>query len=91
MIRAAVACAAGDGPPPPELTLAWQCQQFGALPYAGGLSEQPAGLLDRMTAANNSYNAWRGYIQAPHKNAWIADNPQGWKIVQEIISGKLHH
>ena len=47
--------AEGDGPPPPELRLAWQCQRWGGLPDAGGIYDQDAELLYRMTALNNVY------------------------------------
>lgn len=90
MMRAAVACADNEGPPPPELKLAWQCKQYGALPRPGGLLDQPAGLLDKMTACLNTYNAWRGYIKAPYKSEWVAQNPDEWRIVGEIIKAGLH-
>lgn len=91
MILAAAACADGDGPPPPELTLAWRCEQYHVLPYPGGLLDQPAGLVNRMTAALNAFTVWRAYIQAPRKGEWIAANPDGWRIVGEIINGKLYN
>jgi hypothetical protein len=90
MIRAVVACASGDGPPPPVLTLAWQCAAFNALPNAGGLGDQPAGLIAQMTAARNIYTAWSSYTHALRKSEWIAANPDGWRIVQEVINGRLH-
>lgn len=31
--------------------LAWRCKRYSALPRAGGVDDQPAGLLDRMSAA----------------------------------------
>ena len=47
----------GDGPPPPELRLYWTCQRYSGLPDAGGLLEQDAGLLDRMTTLGAVYEA----------------------------------
>ena len=47
----------GDGPAPPELRLYWQCQRYGGLPDAGGLLEQDAGLIERMTTLGAVYEA----------------------------------
>ena len=43
-------------PLPPDLRLAWDCQRWGALPEAGGVLDQDAGLMDRMAALSNVYN-----------------------------------
>lgn len=48
---------ADDETPPPELQLYWQCQRFNALPDAGALLEQDAGLLARMTLLGSIYEA----------------------------------
>lgn len=55
MILAAADCANSNATPPPELKLAWQAMSYHALPEAGGLLDQPAGLLSRMTRL---YNVW---------------------------------
>jgi hypothetical protein len=48
-----------DCPPPPEpLALAFEAQRWGRLPNAGGLRDQPAGLLNRMGVALNVYQAY---------------------------------
>lgn len=39
--------------------MAWQSKRWGALPDAGGLLDQPAGLIERMNYAENMYNAFR--------------------------------
>ncbi len=43
------------GPPPQELKLAWLVAQWGALPEHGGLYDQDARTLNRMTVLNNIY------------------------------------
>ena len=48
--------AEGDGPPPPELRLAWQCQRWGGLPDAGGIYDQDALTLYRMSSLGNVYD-----------------------------------
>lgn len=61
---AAAACAENaKAPSPPELELAQQCERFRALPYAGGVLDQPAGLLDRMQRALAAYTAMRSYAR----------------------------
>lgn len=91
MILAAAAYADGEGSPPPELTLYWQTQTYGALPRAGGLDVQPAGMLDRMTAAANVYHAWRGLTQARSKLEWQAAHPDEWKLCQTVMKLRREH
>lgn len=52
-------CVFAKGEPPEELTLAWQAHRWNALPEAGGLLDQPAGLIERMAYAENMYNAYK--------------------------------
>jgi hypothetical protein len=86
MILAAAACAEDPRqPPPPELALAWQCQRWNALPEAGGLLDQPAGLVQRMTGVDNVFRIWRDFIHAPNMSAWKARNPDGWLVVAEVL------
>lgn len=56
VIQAAVTAArGGNEEPPPELRLYWQCRRFNALPDAGAVLDQDAGLLSRMTILGNVY------------------------------------
>lgn len=86
MIRAAAACAEGKAPPPPELVLAWQCDRWHALPYSGGVLDQPAGLLGRMLQLLNVYETMRSWHlrRAGEEKDWIEAHPQGWEIVRQI-------
>ena len=70
-------------PPPIELWLAWHVEQWGALPYGGGLLDQPAGLLDKMRVALGVYNVVQSFEgqQPGTKAAWVRANPGGWKTV----------
>jgi len=87
MILAAAEC--GQDPhaePPPELRLAWQAVGYRALPEAGGLLDQPAGLLSRMTQAYNAWFAFDRYRRrdmSKHKQ-WIEANPDLWNEIQRI-------
>ena len=91
MILAAAAC--GENPnskpppvPPPELRLAWQAVMYHALPEQGGLLDQPAGLLRRMTQAYNVWFSHKEYMQRDvnkHKE-WIEDNPDLYATILRV-------
>ncbi len=70
-----------------ELTLALQVQEFHALPYAGGILDQPAGLMERMTYALKIFEAWSSWLnrKGGFESAWITEHPGWWKIVQETM------
>ena len=82
---AAADCAEGKGPPPTELLYHWKAQNYETLPFSGGTAEQPAGLIERMTAAGNAYYAWKGLSQSGNKNTWRKDNPDAWKTCVYIM------
>ncbi|MHB0922609.1 MAG: hypothetical protein ACYC3H_01415 [Bellilinea sp.] len=87
LILAAAAC--GEDPraePPPELRLAWQAFGFHALPEAGGLLDQPAGLLTRMTRIYNVWLAFKSYSQrdlSKHKE-WVETNPALYETILRV-------
>jgi len=87
MILAAAAHAedAKKNAPPPELSLAFQAEQWGVLPEPGGLRDQRIGELDRMKVALNVYRAMKGYKSAKDKKSWRENNPQGWEIYLDIL------
>lgn len=63
LIEAVVGAADRGEPSPPELRLWHDCQATGALPYAGGLLDQPLALWLRMRYAGGIYQTvkrWRG-------------------------------
>jgi hypothetical protein len=86
MIVAAAAHAEDSegAPPPRELVLYWQTQQYHALPESGGLLDQPGGLLARLTAAGNAYNVFKGWLEASSKLEWSTLYPAGRRLVDEI-------
>lgn len=86
MIIAAADYASGaTTTPPPELRLALQCQQYHALPVAGGILDQPAGLMDKLNAVYNTYSAWAEYMRHPYKATWATDNPRAAHIITETV------
>lgn len=84
---AAAEFAEDKGLPPDELRLAFRCQQWGTLPCSGGLLDQPAGLVERMTIAVNVYNAIREWRQSAVNNAkdFVKNNPDAWRIVKMVL------
>jgi hypothetical protein len=71
---------------PAELELAIHARQWGALPESGGLLDQPFGLLDRMSASLNAYNALvseqsRGDLTLTE---WSKRNPGAWRILARV-------
>jgi hypothetical protein len=80
-----VAYVEGDTTTPPrELALCWQIEQFHTLPFAGGLLEQPAGLMNRVNAAGNiyrAYNAWYKPTPPMTRIRFMNDNPWARPII----------
>ena len=85
MILAVAACAEDDGPPPPELAAYWKMKEYGLPPRTGGQDAQPAGLLDRMSAAANVYYAWKGLSQAQKKGTWQTEHPDQWRVCRQVM------
>ena len=87
MILAVADCAEGKGPPPGELMLAWQAQTWNTLPEAGGLRDQPAGLIERMSATLRVYDAMKIYADSPPGNEgeFTKQNPRAWEIVLSVM------
>jgi hypothetical protein len=67
--------------------LAWRCYHFRALPRAGGVLDQTAGLLEKMDAAMEAWNDWRSWMarQAGHEGEWVEKHPGAWETVQKIM------
>lgn len=77
-----------DGPPPPELHLAWLCERFGALPDAGGVLDQDAQTLRRAVIAGNVHRTlarMRGMEGAQIHN--LSDSER--KIIRALLDEGL--
>jgi hypothetical protein len=71
--------------PPRELSLLWECDRFHVLPRAGGLLDQPFGLMQRMRVCENVYHA----LQLWKSEKWVTfekNHPDEFKIVQHVIT-----
>lgn len=51
-----VACVDDGAAPPPELSLAWQCERWSTLPDVGALYQQDARTIALMGALSNVYD-----------------------------------
>ena len=89
---AAADYAEGKGEAPPELRLAFRCQQWNSLPVSGGILDQPAGLVERMTTALNVYNAMKSWKQVDQSKVseFTRNNPDTWDIVQWVLEMRTH-
>jgi len=88
MILAAAACAEGQDDAPRELRWVFDHDRWGVLPNAGGLLDQPAGALQRMTACENVYRALQFYARhGPEPGqtaAWCESHAEVWAIIQNV-------
>ena len=55
------------------------------LPKAGGLEDQPAGLVSRMAIVENVYDAQKALRGATDFVKFKAKNPDAWRIIEKII------
>jgi hypothetical protein len=73
---------------PQLLELSLNCEEYRALPYSGGVMEQPAGLMRKLRQVGNVYQAFQAYKnegQKPGESAkWKRQNEQVWAIVREV-------
>jgi hypothetical protein len=88
----AVADAAQDDSikPPPEVIMASRINKWGD-PWGGGWMDWPAGLVNRLTVAENITNAMRSAGRAkPGKfGEWEKSNPHEAKIYHEMIGLRI--
>lgn len=82
-----------EGASPPEaLLLALQCRRWGALPFGGGVLDQPDWLLRQMAACLNTYDAFRGYADRAAKidDVKFAElNPGVWALIMQTEKLRL--
>lgn len=79
-----------DAPPPRLLTHAWRIKRWGALPEAGGLLDQPAGLLQKLAYLSDVYNAhraWRTALETQDSDGlarWQQQHPDIMTLMADI-------
>ena len=90
LIAAAADAGQYNAPPPRILVTAWHIKRWGALPEAGGLLDQPAGLLSRAGYVLDVYNAhrsWRNALETLSGDGlaqWQEQNPDVMKLLADI-------
>jgi hypothetical protein len=69
------------------LRLAWHCKEWGALPEAGGLRDQRAGEIGRMTQVYNVWLAHKRWKATPGKErgTFAKRYPDDWKIYRATL------
>lgn len=87
MILAVVDFVEKRGPQPPELKLKWRCDRYRALPDAGGVRDQEAGLLERLELADRAFMTWSLWQsrQPGHEGEWSEAHPEEWQMVMAIM------
>jgi len=80
---------------PRLLELSLSCEEYHALPFSGGVMEQPAGLMRKLRQVGNVYRAFQIYKnewQKPGETAkWKREHEQVWNIVQEVNELREQH
>jgi hypothetical protein len=71
--------------PPRELSLLWSCDRFHVLPRAGGLLDQPFGLMQRMRVCENVCHALELW-KAENWGTFQEKHPAEWDIVQQVMT-----
>ena len=73
---------------PSLLELSLNCEEYHALPFSGGVMEQPAGLMRKLRQVGNVYRAFQMYKnegQIPGTSAkWKREHEQVWNIIMEV-------
>jgi len=87
---AAADAAEGKIEPPPELQMAWDAKEYGALPYKGARADQPAGLLKRMRTTSNIFDAFKAVHANSENMAEFRKSPQ-FKIYTDIMKLRGEH
>lgn len=77
-------CAEDDeAPVPPDLSLAWQVERWGAAAIIPG--PIPVQTLKRINVCSSVYHAFKSYQAGSHRLAdWARRNPTHYKIVADI-------
>lgn len=70
---------------PDLLDLGLQVEQYGALPAAGGLYDQPAGLMQKLRMVMNVYHAHRQYFKNGNRPGEAAKWKQEHEDLYDIV------
>jgi len=75
----------GEPPPSELLSLALDCNKYNALPVAGQIGEQPAGLLEKLSKLSAVYKAFHGMIHTSlEMSEWTRTYPSMYELVTRV-------
>jgi hypothetical protein len=60
------------------------CERWHSLPEAGGILDQPAGLLDRMAIITRTVNTMSAFYSSDNWPKFLEDNPDEAKFVEWV-------
>jgi hypothetical protein len=80
-----------NGDPPPGLSLALSCRRWNSLPEAGGLLDQPAGLLRRLSIVENVYNCFRALKESNDLADFGNKHPEQVALIESVIRMREQH
>lgn len=62
------------------------------MPRAGGLLDQPAGIIDRMNIVLNTFEAMRAWHNrdVTKDGEFVKNYPDTWKIIQAVMELRRH-
>lgn len=89
-MTAAAEYADEGGEPPPDLKMAMMCSRWNCLPYEGGLMDQPAGMIARMSVVKNIYDACKARMSYRDKEGqtnvveWGNNNPEAAEMLARV-------
>lgn len=69
--------------PPRLLMMALYAEQWGTLPESGGLLDQPAGMITKMSYLKALWHGLQAYYSTSDTSRWANNNPGVWEIVAE--------
>lgn len=80
---------------PHLLELGMQVDRYNALPLSGGLWDQPAGLMRKITQVLNVYHAVKAYERdgkrAGEMAKWRSENEDTWAIISHVRNLRDNH
>ncbi len=66
--------------------MGWQASNWNSLPEPGGLLDQPAGLIHKMTVLRNVHDAVKAFRSAKNIAEWCDLHPDAWRIVENVLN-----
>jgi len=88
MMLAVMDCVNDNGPPPPALSMALDCRQWGTLPEPGGWRDQYPQEMYMMNVCINIYDVWHAFKRAQREGRtpdFLSRNPEADTLIGRIL------